>query len=79
MKNENAIQRYKNICAIYGVGTVNDQTCQKLFAKFHAADFSLNDAPVEINNDEMKILLENNQSSKTWEKSNILRKLSSRI
>lgn len=58
MKNENAIQRYKNICAIYGEGTVNYQTCQKWFANFHAADFSLNDASVEINNDEMKILLE---------------------
>ena len=35
----------KKICAVYGEGAVTDRTCQKWFAKFHAGDFSLDDAP----------------------------------
>ena len=40
--------------------------CQKWFAKFCAGDFSLEDAPwsgrpVEVDNDQIGILIENNQ------------------
>ena len=40
--------------------------CQKWFVKFCAGDFSLNDAPwldrpVEVDNDQIKTLVENNQ------------------
>ena len=51
----------KTICAVYGEGAVTDQMCQKWFAKFHAGDFSLDDAPrlgrpVEVDSDEIEIL-----------------------
>ena len=50
--------------------------CQKWFAKFHAGDFFLNDAPqlgrpVEV--DKTKTLIENNQQYTTWEIANILK------
>ena len=56
----------KKICAVYGEGSVTDWMCQKLFVKFHAGDFSLGDAPllgrpVEIDSDQIKTLIENNQ------------------
>ena len=43
-----------------------DQTRQKWFAKFHAGDFSLEDAPrsggpVEVDSNQIKTLIENNQ------------------
>ena len=49
----------EKICAVYGEGAVTDQTCQKWFAKFHAGDFLLDDAPrlglpVEIDSDQIK-------------------------
>ena len=48
----------KKTCAVYGEGAVTDRTCQKRFAKFHAGDFSLDDAPwldrpVEIDSNQM--------------------------
>ena len=30
---------------MYRESAITDPTCQKWFAKFHAGDFSLNDAP----------------------------------
>ena len=39
------MKTHKKICAVYGEGVVTDQMCQKWFAKFHAVDFSLDDAP----------------------------------
>ena len=50
--------------------------CQKWFAKLHAGNFSLNDAPqlgrpVEV--DKTETLIENNQHYTTWEIANILR------
>ena len=35
----------KKICTVYGEGAVTHQMCQKWFAKFHAGDFLLDDAP----------------------------------
>ena len=55
---------------MYGKGAVTDQTYQKWFAKFHAGDFSLDDAPwscrlVEVDSDQIEMLIENNQCSTT--------------
>ena len=36
----------KEIVAVYGEDAVTDQMCQKWFVKFHARDFSLEDAPL---------------------------------
>ena len=52
--------------------------CQKWFAKFCAGDFSLEDAPwsgrpVEVDNDQIGILIENNQCYTTWEITDILK------
>ena len=51
---------------MYGEDAVTDQTCQKWFAKFHAGDFSLDDAPqsgrpVEVDSNQIETLTENNQ------------------
>ena len=35
----------KKICAECGEGAVTDRTCQEWFAKLHARDFLLDDAP----------------------------------
>ena len=56
----------KEVCAVYGEGAVTDRTCQKWFAKFHAGDFSLDDAPrsgrsVEVDSDQIETLIENSQ------------------
>ena len=52
--------------------------CQKWFAKFHAGDFLLDDAPrsgrpVEVDNDQIKTLIENSQCYTTREIADILR------
>ena len=52
--------------------------CQKWFAKFHAGDFSLDDAPrlgrpVEVDRDQIKTLIENNQHYTTREIADILK------
>ena len=45
-KGKNTTKTHKKtIFAVYGEGSLSDQTCQKWFVKFHAGDFSLDDAP----------------------------------
>ena len=44
-KGKNTIEMQKKICAVYGEGAVTDWMRQKWFAKYHAGDFSLDDAP----------------------------------
>ena len=51
---------------------------QKWFAKFHAGDFSLDDAPwsgrpVEVDSNQIETLIESNQRHTTWEITNILK------
>ena len=43
-KGKNATEMQKEIWAVYGEGAVADRMCQK-FAKFHAGDFLVDDAP----------------------------------
>ena len=65
-KGKNTTEIQKRICAVYGEGAVTDQRCQKWFAKFHARDFLLDDAPqlgrpVEFDSSQIGTLIENNQ------------------
>ena len=64
-KGKKATEMQKRICAVYGEGTVIDQTCLKWFVKFHAGNFSLDDAPlsarpVEVDSDQIETLIESN-------------------
>ena len=68
----------KKICAEYGESAGTDQICQKWFAKFHAGDFLLDDAPwssrpVEVDSNQIETLIENNQHYTMWEIANILK------
>ena len=77
-KGKNAAEMHKKICAVYGEGAVTDRTCQKWFAKFCAGDFLLDNAPrsgrpVEVDSDQLKTLIENNQRYTTRERADILK------
>ena len=68
----------KEDVAVYGECAVTDQTCQKWFVKFRTGDFSLGDAlqsgrPVEVDSDQIKTVIENNQHYTTWEVAYILK------
>ena len=63
---------------MYGEGAVTEPTCQKWFAKFQAEHFLLDDAPrlgrpVEVDSDQIKTLIENNQHYTTLEIADILK------
>ena len=52
--------------------------CQKLFAKFRAGDFSLDDAPrsgrpVEVDSDQIETVIENNECYTWWEIADVLK------
>ena len=83
-KGKSAAETQKKISAVYGDGAVTDWTCQKWFAKFHAGDFPLDDAPlsgrpVEVDSDQIEILIENNQCYTTRERADILKISKSRV
>ena len=68
----------KKICTMCGEDAVTDRVCQKWFVKCYAGDFSLDDAPwsgrsVEVDSDQIKTLIENNQHYATWEIADILK------
>ena len=68
----------KKICAVYGEGAVTDWMCQKWFVNFRAGDFSLDNAPwlgrpAEVDSNQIKTLIENNQYYATWEIADILK------
>ena len=44
-KSTTEMQKKKRMRAVYGEGAVTNQMCQKLFVKFRAGDFSLDDVP----------------------------------
>ena len=57
---------------------MTDRTCQKGFGKFHAGDFSLDDAPqsgrpVEVESHQIETLTENKQHCTTQEIADILK------
>ena len=72
------LKHTKKICAVCREAAVTDRTRRKWFAKFHAGGFSLDDAPlswrpVEVDKNQTKTLIENNQCSTMWELANILK------
>ena len=63
---------------MYEENAVTDWAFQKYFGKFHAGDFSQDDAPllsraVKVDSNQIKTLTENNQHYTTWETANILK------
>ena len=65
---------------MYGEGAVTDRTCQMWFAKFHAGDFSLDDAarsgrPVEIDSYQTETIIENNQRHTTQDIADVLKNI----
>ena len=53
---------------MFGEGAVTDRMCQKWLVKFRAGDFSLDDVPrsgrpAEVDSDQIKTLIEKNQST----------------
>ena len=77
-KGKNTTETQKKTCAVYGEGAVTDPTCQKWSVKFRARDFLLDDAPqvgrpVEVESDQSKTLIENNQCYIMWETADILK------
>ena len=77
-KGKNETEAHKKSCAVYGEGAVTDRTCQKWFVKFHAGDFSLDNAPrlgrpVEIDSNQIKTIIENNQRYTMREIADILK------
>ena len=55
-KGKNTTETQRKIRAAYGEGVMTDRTRQKWSVKFHAGDFSLDDAPqsgrpVEVDSD----------------------------
>ena len=63
---------------MYGEGVVTDRMCQKWFEKFHAGDFSLDNAPwsgrsVEVDSNQIETLIESNQRYIMWEIADILK------
>lgn len=78
-KNATEMQK-KKLCAVYGGGAVTGGTRQKRFAKLCAGDFSLDDAPglgkpTEVDSNQIKTLIENNQSYATWQIADILKNI----
>ena len=68
----------QKIGAVHREGPVTYWTCQKWFAKFRAGDFPLDDAPwlggpAEVDSNQIKTLIENNQYSIMSKKVDILK------
>ena len=77
-KAKNTMERHKKFCSVFGDGPVTDWMCQKWFLKFHADDFSLDNATesrwsVEIDSDQTQTLIKNNQCNTMWEIAHILK------
>ena len=73
-----ATEMQKMICAVYGEVAVTDRTGQKWFVQFCVGDFFLDNAPwsgtpVEIDSNQIKTLIENNQCYTAWEIADILK------
>ena len=74
-KGKNITETQKKICAVSGESAVTDRMCQK---QFHAGDFLLDDAPwsrrpVEVDSNQIKTLVKNNQGYTMRETADILK------
>ena len=70
-KGKNTTEMQKQIWAVYGEGAVADRMCQEWFARFRAGGFLLDDAPqsgrtVEVDNSQIKTLIDKNQHYTMW-------------
>lgn len=66
-KGVNASKCKRNICEVYGEGTVDDRTCQRWFKRFRSGNFNLEDEPrpgraVSFDNDLLKAIVKENPS-----------------
>lgn len=69
-KGVNASQAHKKLCAVYGDEALKERQCQYWFAKFRSGDFSLKDEersgrPVEVDDDQIKAIIDNDRHSST--------------
>ena len=77
-KVKTQLKHTKKFCAVYRDCAVTEQMCQKWFAKFHAGDFSLDNAPrlgrqFEVDSYQIKTLIEDNPYYTTQEIADILK------
>ncbi|XP_055377183.1 histone-lysine N-methyltransferase SETMAR-like [Condylostylus longicornis] len=68
----NASQAYINLCEVYGDEALKERQCQNWFSKFRAGDFSLKDEqrtgrPIEIDDDQIKAIIDSSPNSSTRE------------
>ena len=71
-KSKNAMQARKKLYDVYGEKSLIEHQCQNWFARFRSGDFDLKDArrsggPTEVDNDKVRVMIENNQRSTTRE------------
>lgn len=71
-KGLKAAQAHREICDVYGEGSLTERMCQNWFARFRSGDFNLDDAPrsgrpSEVNDDELLALVENDRHLTTDE------------
>ena len=71
-KGKNAVQARKKLYDVYGEKSLTERQCQNWFARFRSGDFHLKDArrsgrPTEVNDDKIKVMIENNCRSTTRE------------
>lgn len=69
-KGKNARQACEKLRKVYGDHALQERQCQRWFTKFRAGNFDVNDAPrsgrpVEVDNDQIKALIEANPRSTT--------------
>lgn len=71
-KRKNARQACDKLHKVYGDNCLQERQCQRCFAKFRSGDFQVNDAPcsgkpIEIDDDQVKALIESNPRYTTRE------------
>ena len=69
-KGKNAVQARKKLYDVYGEKSLTERQCQNWFVRFRSGYFDLKDAlrsgcPTEVDDDKIKVMIENNQRSTT--------------
>lgn len=77
-KGKNAAQTHKKICAVHRDDGVSETTVREWFRRFRSGDFNCADSlrsgrPTEVDDDQIKTLIENNQRYTTREIAEILK------